>query len=85
MPAAAAAAAVGDSDTGVRWGKVGREGLWGSLGMKADRKKRPQKVFCYRAEGRLRKLGLEEQKERWRSAGSLILIPVRSGFRVSWW
>lgn len=34
------AAAVGDSDTGVRWGKVGREGLCGSLDMKADRKKK---------------------------------------------
>jgi hypothetical protein len=28
-------------------------------------------VFSYRAEGENKKLDLEEQKERWRSAGSL--------------
>lgn len=63
-------AAVGDWDTGVTWGKVWREGLCGSLGM-AERKKRPQKAFCYRDGVRLQKLGLEEQKERWRSEDSL--------------
>ena len=50
--------------------KVGREVLCDLLGMGSDRKWRPQKVFCHRSVG----IGSQDQKERYGSAFSLLVL-----------
>lgn len=57
----------------MHWGKKVGGDLSNPLGIKSERKGRPQQIFCYRTCMRLGGLVMEERKER---CGSAIILLV---------